>query len=178
MKRFASISIVLVLAACGSDKKEDSPKEVRRQAEKAERAAKAKEERNAPKEAPKEAPPREGPKGGPAEQTGSGAPGPNTPRVADAPEGNPPPDGKYEKVMVDGKTVPMIQIMDKGTTVLVDIDGKKPRSWEEQYKNKKAKKGQLDIHKTDANKNGKFEDDPVDKEGIWLLDVKGNITKH
>ena len=98
---------------------------------------------------------------------------------ADAPEGNPPADGKYEKVKVDGVTVPMVQVMDGGKTVLVDTDGKKPRAWEEQYKQKKStKKGQLDIHKTDVNKNGKFDDDPVDKEGIWLLDVKGNITKH
>jgi hypothetical protein len=177
MKRLASISIVLGLAACGSsDDSKKASKEQRRQEEKAQRDA-HKDDR---KEAPKEAPPKEAPPKGPAEKptAGSGQTGPNTPMVADAPEGNPPPDGKYEKVMVDGTTVPMIQVMDGGKTVLVDTDGKKPRSWEEQYKNKKAKKGQLDIHKTDTNKNGKFEDDQVDKEGIWLLDVKGNITKH
>lgn len=109
----------------------------------------------------------------------SNAPGPTTPMAADAPAGNPPADGKYEKVVVEGATVPMVQIMNGGTVVLVDTDGKKPRTWEEQYKKKNAKlAGQLDIHKTDVNKNGKFDDDPVDREGIWLIDSKGNIVKH
>lgn len=116
----------------------------------------------------------------PAEQpAGSGAAGPNTPAVSEAPAGNPPPDGKYERVVVEGTTVPMVNVMEGGTVVLVDTDGKKPRTWEEQYKKKRATKaGQLDVHKTDANKNGKFDDDQIDKEGMWLLDVKGNITKH
>jgi hypothetical protein len=114
----------------------------------------------------------------PAEQPSS-APGPTTPEVADAPAGNPPPDGKYERVVVDGVTVPMVNIMNGGTVVLVDTDGKKPRTWEEQYKKKTAKlAGQLDLHKTDANKNGTFDDDAIDREGIWLIDAKGNITKH
>ncbi len=39
------------------------------------------------------------------------------------------------------------------------------------------KKGQFDLHKTDANKNGKFDDDAVDKQGIWVIDAKGNIVK-
>jgi hypothetical protein len=107
------------------------------------------------------------------------APGPTTPDVADAPAGNPPPDGKYERVVVEGVTVPMVNILEHGTVVLVDTDGKKPRTWEEQYKKKNAKlAGQLDVHKTDTNKNGKFEDDAIDREGIWLIDAKGNITKH
>ncbi|HEU4727349.1 MAG TPA: hypothetical protein VFT22_05660 [Kofleriaceae bacterium] len=107
------------------------------------------------------------------------APGPTTPEVADAPAGNPPPDGKYERVVVDGVTVPMVNIMNGGTVVLVDTDGKKPRTWEEQYKKKNAKlPGQLDVHKTDANKNGKFEDDAIDREGLWTIDSRGNITKH
>lgn len=137
----------------------------------------------APAPAPAPAPPAPTPaeKAVPAEQpapAGSAA-GPTTPSVAEAPAGNPPPDGKYERVMVDGVTVPMISVMSGGTVVLVDTDGKKPRSWEEQYKRKKAKlAGQFDIHKTDKNKNGNFEDDQVDKEGMWLIDVKGNITKH
>jgi hypothetical protein len=113
-----------------------------------------------------------------AERPTSG-PGPSTPHVAEAPEGNPPPDGKYERVVVDGVTVPMVHIMEGGTVVLVDTDGVKPRSWEEQYKKKRAtKQGQLDLHKTDVNKSGKFDDDPVDREGLWLIDVKGNVTKH
>jgi hypothetical protein len=112
-------------------------------------------------------------------ETPSTAPGPTTPEVADAPAGNPPPDGKYERVIVDGVTVPMVSVMNGGTVVLVDTDGKKPRTWEEQYKKKNAKlRGQLDVHKTNTNKNDTFEDDAIDREGMWLLDAKGNLTKH
>jgi type IV secretory pathway VirB10-like protein len=114
----------------------------------------------------------------PAEKP-SAAPGPTTPEVAEAPAGNPPPDGKYERVVVEGVTVPMVNIMNGGTVVLVDTDGKKPRTWEEQYKKKNAKlAGQLDIHKTNTNKNDKLDDDEIDREGLWLIDSKGNITKH
>ena len=96
-----------------------------------------------------------------------------------APAGNPPPDGKYERVTVEGVTVPMIQVMNNGGVVLVDTDGKKPRSWEEQYKRKRdLLPGQYDLHKTNANKNDTFEDDAIDKEGLWVIDEKGNITKH
>ncbi len=126
--------------------------------------------------------------GSAAPATGSAAPAtgsaaapvaPVVPTAPDVPAGNPPPDGKYERVQVEGVTVPMIHVMDGGTVVLVDTDGKKPRTWEEQYKKKNAKlPGQLDLHKTDSNKNGKFDDDAVDREGLWLLDAKGNITKH
>ena len=109
----------------------------------------------------------------------STAPGPTTPEVAEAPAGHPPPDGKYERVVVDGKTVPMVNILNGGTVVLVDTDGKKPRTWEEQYKKKTAKlPGQLDVHKTDVNKNGMFDDDPIDREGLWTIDAKGNLTRH
>jgi hypothetical protein len=96
------------------------------------------------------------------------------------PAGSPPADGKYERVQVDGVTVPMIQVMNGGAVILVDTDGKKPRTWEEQYKRKRASlvPGQYDLHKTDANKNGNFEDDAIDKEGLWIVDAKGNITKH
>ncbi|HEX4418143.1 MAG TPA: hypothetical protein VH165_09615 [Kofleriaceae bacterium] len=115
----------------------------------------------------------------PAAGSGSAAAPAVVPTAPDAPAGNPPPDGKYEHVMVEGVTVPMIEVMKGGTIVLVDTDGKKPRTWEEQYKKKTAKlPGQFDLHKTDANKNGKFDDDPVDREGLWLIDAKGNITKH
>lgn len=95
------------------------------------------------------------------------------------PPGSPPPDGKYERVLVDGVTVPMIEVMDHGATVLVDTDGTKPRSWEEQYKRKRPelKPGEYDVHKTNTNKNDKFDDDAIDKEGRWLIDAKGNITK-
>ena len=62
----------------------------------------------------------------------------------------------------------------------VDTDGKKPRTWEEQYKRKRSTllAGQYDLHKTDANKNDKFDNDPIDKEGLWVIDAKGNITRH
>ncbi len=154
------VAILVLVSACGG-KKEDAPKDPPKEAV---------------KEAPKVATPP--PPKAPAEQPGSGSAGPSTPMVADAPEGNPPPDGKYEKVKVDGVTVPMINVMEGGTVVLVDTDGVKPRSWEEQYKKKTApKKGQFDLHKTDANKNGKFDDDAVDKQGIWVIDAKGNIVK-
>jgi len=96
------------------------------------------------------------------------------------PPGAPPKDDKYERVQVEGVTVPMIQVMENGAVVLVDTDGKKPRTWEEQYKRKRADlpNGQYDIHKTDVDKNGKFDNDPIDKEGLWVIDAKGNITKH
>ncbi|MCL2724109.1 MAG: hypothetical protein FWD69_06685 [Polyangiaceae bacterium] len=96
------------------------------------------------------------------------------------PPGSPPPDGKYERVVVEGVTVPMINVMNGGTVVLVDTDGKKPRDWEEQYKRKRSglAPGQYDIHKTNTNKNDTFEDDAIDKEGLWVIDAKGNITRH
>ncbi len=96
------------------------------------------------------------------------------------PAGSPPPDAKYERVMVEGVTVPMVSVMNGGAVVLVDTDGKKPRSWEEQYKRKRADllPGQYDLHKTNTNKNDTFDDDAIDKEGLWIIDAKGNITKH
>ena len=160
MKRFA---VVVLLFACGG-KKDDAPPPPAAQ----------------PVAAPAPAP-------APAKKMPAEQPDPNAqpvqaknpPPPTEAPEGNPPPDGKYERVQVEGVTVPMVQVMDSGTVVLVDTDGKKPRSWEEQYKRKGSlKKGQFDIHKTDANKNGEFDDDPVDKEGLWVIDDKANITKH
>lgn len=90
-----------------------------------------------------------------------------------------PADGKYPNVLVEGVTVPMIQIMKGGTIVLVDTDGKKPRSWEEQFKAKSATlaKGHFDLHKTDTNKDGKFDDEAVDRQGRWRMDEKGNIVR-
>lgn len=81
---------------------------------------------------------------------------------------------------VEGTTVPMVQVMNGGAVVLVDTDGAKPRTWEEQYKRKRAdlQNGQYDLHKTNTNKNDTFEDDKIDKEGLWVIDAKGNITKH
>jgi len=101
------------------------------------------------------------------------------PAAVAVPPGAPPPDGKYERVTVDGVTVPMIHVMNGGAIVLVDTDGKKPRSWEEQYKRKRdLPAGQYDLHKTNTNKNDTFEDDAIDKEGLWVIDAKGNITRH
>jgi hypothetical protein len=95
------------------------------------------------------------------------------------PAGAPPPDGKYERVTVEGVTVPMIQVMKSGAVILVDTDGKKPRTWEEQYKRKRdLPNGQYDVHKTDTNKNDDFEDEKIDREGLWMIDAKGNVTKH
>lgn len=108
------------------------------------------------------------------------APPASGPAPAAVPAGSPPADGKYERVTVEGTTVPMIQVMNGGAVVLVDTDGTKPRSWEEQYKRKRADllPGQYDLHKTNTNKNDTFEDDKIDKEGLWVIDAKGNITKH
>jgi hypothetical protein len=104
---------------------------------------------------------------------------PAAPAVVATPPGAPPPDGKYERVVIDGVTVPMIQVMNGGAIVLVDTDGKKPRTWEEQYKRKRnLPNGQYDLHKTNANGNDSFEDDAIDKEGLWVIDAKGNISKH
>ena len=106
------------------------------------------------------------------------SPASGTPAVV-TPPGAPPPDGKYERVQVDGVTVPMVEVMNGGQVVLVDTDGVKPRSWEEQYKRKRdLPKGQYDLHKTNTNKNDTFEDDTIDKEGLWVMDAKGNITRH
>jgi len=168
MRRALLVMIAVFGGACGGKKDHDADKAV------------VASPPAPPAPAPPPAPARPAEPARPAlAEKPSTAPGPTTPEVADAPAGNPPPDGKYERVMVDGATVPMVNIMNGGTVVLVDTDGKKPRTWEEQYKKKNAKlAGQLDIHKTDTNKNGSFDDDAIDREGIWLIDAKGNITKH
>lgn len=89
-----------------------------------------------------------------------------------------PPDGKHEHVTVEGRTVPMINVMNVGAVVLVDTDGKKPRTWEEQFKRKgDIPEGTYNIHKTNVNGNDTFEDDPIDREGTWTIDAKGNIAK-
>lgn len=169
MLRALLVTCVVFCVACGGKKdrdRDDRPTPV-------ERAAVP-----APAPTPAPAKPAEPAKPALAEQP-STAPGPTTPEVAAAPAGNPPPDGKYERVVVEGVTVPMVSIMNGGTVVLVDTDGKKPRTWEEQYKKKTATlPGQLDLHKTNANHNDTFDDDAVDREGLWTIDVKGNITRH
>jgi hypothetical protein len=124
------------------------------------------------------------PQGSTAAATAATTAAPATATAANAaatpPPGSPPPDGKYERVTVEGVTVPMINVMNGGAVVLVDTDGKKPRSWEEQYKRKRPDllPGQYDLHKTNKNGNDTFEDDEIDKEGLWVIDAKGNITRH
>jgi len=168
-------AISVLCTACGHKKDaEDRPTPVERPAA----PAPAPSAPPAPPAPPEARPPSTGTGAGLAEQP-STAPGPTTPAVADAPAGNPPPDGKYERVVVEGVTVPMVSIMNGGSVVLVDTDGAKPRTWEEQYKKKTAKlAGQLDVHKTNANHNATFDDDAIDREGIWLIDSRGNITRH
>jgi len=38
--------------------------------------------------------------------------------------------------------------------------------------------GQFDLHKTNTNANDTFEDDAIDREGLWIIDAKGNLTRH
>ena len=91
----------------------------------------------------------------------------------------PPPDGKYEKVMVEGRVVPMIEVMEHGDVVLIDTDGKKPRTWEEQFKRKGSiPSGTYDIHKTNVDGAPNFTNEPVDRQGLWAIDARGNITAH
>jgi len=107
------------------------------------------------------------------------SPASGAPAAVATPPGAPPADGKYERVTVDGVTVPMVQVMNGGQILLVDTDGAKPRTWEEQYKRKRElPNGQYDLHKTNTNKNDSFEDDSIDREGLWVIDAKGNVTKH
>jgi hypothetical protein len=88
-----------------------------------------------------------------------------------------PADGKYENVMVEGRLVPMVHVMEGGAVVLVDTDGKKPRTWEEQFKRKgDLPDGTYNIHKTNLNGNESFADDPIDREGTWVIDGAANIV--
>lgn len=87
-----------------------------------------------------------------------------------------PMDGKYENVTVEGRVVPMVHVMNGGAVVLVDTDGKKPRTWEEQFKRKgDLPSGTYNIHKTNVNGNNEFADVPVDREGLWVIDGNANI---
>lgn len=89
-----------------------------------------------------------------------------------------PADGKYEKIKVEGVTMPLINIMESGTVVLVDTDGKKPRTWEVQYKRVgDLPPGWFDTRKKDVNGDNNFKDDPVDAQGLWKMDEQGNLTR-
>jgi hypothetical protein len=93
--------------------------------------------------------------------------------------GAPPPDGKYVNVNVEGREVPMIHVMKGGSVVLVDTDGKKPRTWEEQFKRKgDLPPGTFNIHKTNVSGAEDFANEPVDRVGIWVLDGNANIVAH
>ncbi len=90
----------------------------------------------------------------------------------------PPPDGKYENVTVEGRTVPMIHVKEGGALVLVDTDGGKPRRWAEQFKRRgDLPNGTYDIHRTRVTDRGSFADAPVDRKGLWTIDGKGNILR-
>ena len=103
---------------------------------------------------------------------------PNPPAAAPLQSlGGPPADGKYENVSVEGRVVPMVHVMLGGTVVLVDTDGKKPRTWEEQFKRKgDLPPGTLNIHKTNVNGTSDFANDPVDRVGLWVIDANANIV--
>jgi hypothetical protein len=90
----------------------------------------------------------------------------------------PPADGWYANVMVEGRKVPMIHVKDHGATVLVDTDGTKhPRTWAEQFRRRgDVPSGTYDIHKTHVTGSDNFEDDPIDRKGVWVIDGRGNIT--
>jgi len=91
----------------------------------------------------------------------------------------PPPDGKYGNVTVEGRTVPLINVKEGGAMVLVDTDGKLPRTWEEQYKRHgDLPNGTYNLHRTAPNGSDDFANVPIDRKGTWTIDAKGNITAH
>jgi hypothetical protein len=90
----------------------------------------------------------------------------------------PPADGKYTNVTVEGRVVPLIHVKEGGTIVLVDTDGKLPRTWEEMYKRHggEGPAGTFNAHKTAPNGTDDFSTVPIDRKGNWIIDAKGNIT--
>jgi hypothetical protein len=90
-----------------------------------------------------------------------------------------PPDGFYANVTVEGRKVPMIHVKDGGATVLVDTEGKVPRTWAAQFRRRgDVPNGTYDIHKTHVEGHENFRDLPVDRKGIWTIDAAGNVTAH
>jgi hypothetical protein len=90
-----------------------------------------------------------------------------------------PPDGAYPNVFVEGRKVAMVHVKDGGATVLVDVEGKTPRTWAEQFRRRgDVPSGMYDIHKTNVARHENFKDVPVDRKGIWTIDAGGNITVH
>jgi hypothetical protein len=150
----AALALVLSSAACGRSSAESAPEQK-------------------PEPARPDVPPATPVAPTPPRADGAGSPG--------APAaGGPARDGKYENVLVEGKRVPMVQVMNGAEVLLVDTDGVKPRTWEEQYKRKGAtlRPGQFDLHKTDVKRDGKFDDDPIDRQGRWQVDEQGNLTAY
>ncbi|HEU4403848.1 MAG TPA: hypothetical protein VFS43_00935 [Polyangiaceae bacterium] len=152
MRRPAALALLLLAPACGGPSSSDAPPP------------------HAEPPASRGAPPAPPP---PAVASAPAAP-------AAAPAPALPPDGKYENVLVEGKRVPMVQVMNGGEVLLVDVDGAKPRTWEEQYKRKGAalRPGQFDLHKTDAGRDGRFDDDAVDRQGRWQIDAGANLSAY
>jgi hypothetical protein len=100
-------------------------------------------------------------------------------RGAHAAGGTVPADGKYRNVTVEGRTVPMIHVKEGGTIVLVDTDGKEPRTWEEMFKRHgDLPNGTFNVHKTAPNGTDDFANVPIDRKGTWTIDPSGNITAH
>ncbi len=87
-----------------------------------------------------------------------------------------PADGKYLDVTILGESVASIEITDSGRRVLVDVDGKEPISFEQEFRRLGESVGKLDQRRFDTNGDGDF-DDELALLGIWRLDVDGSIRK-
>jgi hypothetical protein len=88
-----------------------------------------------------------------------------------------PPDGAYANASVEGRTVSLIHVKDNGATVLVDTDGRLPRTWAEQFRRHgELPEGVYNIHKTHVEGHADFADVPVDRTGLWTIDRSGTIS--
>ena len=105
---------------------------------------------------------------GPAQQ----AEGPAQPEVRTQPA-----DGAYPNAVVEGRTVPMVHVKDHGATLLVDTEGKVPRTWGEQFRRHgELPDGTYNIHKTHVEGHEDFRDIPADRKGVWTIDASGTIA--
>ncbi len=97
--------------------------------------------------------------------------------LTEVPPGTLPPDGFYPNVTIEGRKVPMIHLKDNGATLLVDHEGKTPRTWAEQFRRHgDVPEGMFNIHKTHVAGHENFKDIPVDRKGIWAIDASGNLA--
>ena len=87
-----------------------------------------------------------------------------------------PADGKYLDVTILGESVASIEITDSGHRVLIDVDGKEPISFEQEFRRLGESAGKLDQRRFDTNGDGDF-DDELALLGIWRLDVDGSIRR-